>query len=454
MSYVALGIISASNGFQSTNWSLFGLTILFTRVFSGLIVLDYLVKLVAHIVATCRRRQRRSTTSSTSSIFLEELNSGYTHQKLNLSMCLLLLALPFFVSVHVLDSVYYLDKTLPHETITVWGSSFIATATATATVPAVPVTADVQFFSWLFGDLAPCSLLLGAVTYFPDQTIVFKNISVESPKTSFPRYPFDHQFVEYNSQLKMDIYYPKAPSQRADGTYPIFLYYHGGGWRYGDRKRDVPLCTVQFLIDRGIAFVSVDYRLLQHGFNGSHILEDAFDAVRFLKTHGHQYLLDGTSIVVSGNSAGGHLAMMSGYVLNSSMVSGVVTLWGVEPGYNQLNTTSNGNNNSNSNSNSSSRSSFHGNQEWMKSFYSPTNHINTGSPPTLLIHGGGDTAVSVEQSRMVANQLQKYKIVHQLVVVPAQNHACDIEPFGPCFHAQTFTLQYFLEHVYHKNSSF
>ena len=84
----------------------------------------------------------------------------------------------------------------------------------------------------------------------------------------------------------------------------------------------------------------------------------------------------------------------------------------------------------------------------MQRFYSPANHITAASPPTLLIHGLGDTAVDVAQSRYVAARLRKHNVAHQLVGVPGQNHACDIEPFGPCYRAQALTLQYFLAHVY------
>jgi acetyl esterase/lipase len=275
----------------------------------------------------------------------------------------------------------------------------------------------------LFGDIAPCSLLLGAMTYFPDTTVAFKTIPGGNtpPVVSTPDYPFDHKYVPYDPVLNMDIYYPKQHPTQTE--FPIFLYYHGGGLRYGDRKRDVPLCTVQYLLDRGIAFVSVDYRVLQHGFNGSAILTDAYDAVRFLKAHGADYRLNSDKIVVSGNSAGGNLAMMVGYGLNASMVAGVLTLWGVEPGYNPTN-----------------RSFEH--------YASPTEYITASSPPTLLIHGGADTAVSVQASQHVADRLRQFNVTHQMVRVPAQNHACDIEPFGPCYVAESYTLQYFLKNVY------
>ena len=135
--------------------------------------------------------------------------------------------------------------------------------------------------------------------------------------------------------------------------------------------------------------------------------------------------------------------MMAGFAMPPKSVSGVVTLWGVEPGF------AGGENGTKpSSSSSSSRASFHGDDPAMKRFYSPANHVNAKSPPTLLIHGLGDTAVDIAQSRYVAERLRKHNVTHQLVGVPGQNHACDIEPFGPCFRAQALTLQHFLQHVF------
>ena len=52
--YFFLGIVTATNGFYSTNWGTFGLSILFTRVFSGLVTLDWIIKFCVHIVATTK----------------------------------------------------------------------------------------------------------------------------------------------------------------------------------------------------------------------------------------------------------------------------------------------------------------------------------------------------------------------------------------------------------------
>src|SRR5207302_1687301 len=56
---------------------------------------------------------------------------------------------------------------------------------------------------------------------------------------------------------------------------------------------------------------------------------------------------------------------------------------------------------------------------------SPTTHITAKSPPTLLIHGGRDNVVPVENTELMRRQLAAAGVRHDVLIVPYAQHAFD-----------------------------
>ena len=56
---------------------------------------------------------------------------------------------------------------------------------------------------------------------------------------------------------------------------------------------------------------------------------------------------------------------------------------------------------------------------------SPVNHVDADDPPTFLVHGGADRLVPLEQSELLAQQLQEALVPHRLVELPWANHSFD-----------------------------
>jgi len=92
----------------------------------------------------------------------------------------------------------------------------------------------------------------------------------------------------------------------ADGTLPVLLYFHGGGWVLGSvDTADRPCRNLAALT--GCAVVSVDYRRApEHPFPAA--LDDARAAVRHVAAEPSAYGVDPGRIAVGGDSAGGNLA--------------------------------------------------------------------------------------------------------------------------------------------------
>jgi len=98
-----------------------------------------------------------------------------------------------------------------------------------------------------------------------------------------------------------DIYLPQSQGRR----FPVVLWLHGGGWRFGDRKLAPDLS--RFLAERGFAMVSIDYRLSDEAIFPAPVI-DVKTAVRWVRSVAREYLFDPENIGLWGSSAGGHLA--------------------------------------------------------------------------------------------------------------------------------------------------
>ncbi|MDQ6822527.1 MAG: alpha/beta hydrolase [Actinomycetota bacterium] len=97
-------------------------------------------------------------------------------------------------------------------------------------------------------------------------------------------------------------YTPREPA----GHLPLLIYYHGGGFTYGDLETHDGVCRI-LCRHAGAHVLSVDYRLApEHPFPAA--VEDARDALRWAHQHAHSLGVDPRRIGVGGDSAGGNLA--------------------------------------------------------------------------------------------------------------------------------------------------
>ena len=103
---------------------------------------------------------------------------------------------------------------------------------------------------------------------------------------------------------KFDLYLPKE----GEGPFPLVFFIHGGGWFSGD-KTDGQESAWITLRDKGYAVASINYRLSGEAPHPAGII-DCKTALRYLKAHADEYHIDTQRIAVSGDSSGGHYALM------------------------------------------------------------------------------------------------------------------------------------------------
>ena len=111
--------------------------------------------------------------------------------------------------------------------------------------------------------------------------------------------------IEYlrhgDTPLMMRLFRP-----RAAGPHPVVLDLHGGAWNKGDlggcQARD------EYLAASGIAMAAIDFRQAADGYLATMV--DINYAIRWLKAHADEYDLKADRVGITGQSSGGHLAML------------------------------------------------------------------------------------------------------------------------------------------------
>jgi len=103
-----------------------------------------------------------------------------------------------------------------------------------------------------------------------------------------------------NTRQLLDIHLPQQD------TFPVFLYFHGGGFKAGDKARQSAL--FRYMVSHGVAVVSANYRMYPEA-NYPDFISDGADAVAWVLKHIDTYGKM-TAFYIGGSSAGGYLSQM------------------------------------------------------------------------------------------------------------------------------------------------
>lgn len=230
--------------------------------------------------------------------------------------------------------------------------------------------------------------------------------------------------------LALDVYFPahKVGQEPWDvlpnDLAPTIIYFHGGGWIEGDRASRL-LGLLPYLAN-GWCVVNVEYRLLEK----THLigsLNDCIDAINWVHEHAANYAIDPDRIYLSGESAGGHLALLAGMAEaqpigntriheKNCSIRGVINWYGI--------------------SEMESAMAFWNDDEYAATIIdkwpgdqaaylaatSPVTHISANTPPILSIHGDADVNVEIAQSISLHERLDAAGIRNQLIVIPDKKH--------------------------------
>jgi acetyl esterase/lipase len=220
--------------------------------------------------------------------------------------------------------------------------------------------------------------------------------------------------------LKVDVYTPPGELKNA----PAVLLVHGGAWRQGDRTQ---LRGYGVLVGRlGYVCVSTEYRLTGEARWPAQI-HDVKAALRWMRANSERLGIDPTKIAFSGNSAGGHLALILAGTQNDPEFEGeggnagvgteiaaavafyppvaVVRRNQLDVGLMEPNATD---------------------DEYSRA--SPLTYVRKDFPPTLFLHGNQDQLVPVEGSFRMYRALIEAGAPAELHVFNGAPHGFDAAP--------------------------
>jgi acetyl esterase/lipase len=220
--------------------------------------------------------------------------------------------------------------------------------------------------------------------------------------------------------LKLDFHRPRGAST----PLPTVLFFHGGGYRVESTKEASALNVVPWL-QMGWNAVNVEYRPSGVALAPAAV-EDARCALRWVVQNAKEYGVDPDRIVLTGQSAGGHLAAIAGMLPESAgldrrcpgreplKVAAIVSWYGIFD-YTTL-------------VDDPARTyavSWIGpqpNRMDVARLVSPMTYVRAGVPPTIHIHGDADPTVPYDQATREIEALKKVGVPAELFTVPGGRH--------------------------------
>jgi len=226
--------------------------------------------------------------------------------------------------------------------------------------------------------------------------------------------------VASNYEAKLDVY----KRRDASGPQPTLIFIHGGGWIQGTKEQSV--MSLMPWLEMGWNVVNVEYRLGRVALAPAAV-EDCLCALRWIGAQAKTYDIDVNRLVVTGESAGGHLSLTTGMIPESAgldrqcpgaplpKVAAIIDWYGITDVVDLLD--------------GPNRKTYA--VQWLASLpnrdeiarrVSPMTYVRAGLPPIMAIHGDADPTVPYQHSVQLMQALSKAGVSNQLFTVPGGKH--------------------------------
>ena len=255
-----------------------------------------------------------------------------------------------------------------------------------------------------------------------------------------------------NQQLKMDVYYRRGVST----PQPTLVYMHGGFWVAG--AKETAIMGLLPWLEMGWNVVNVEYRLgtaADATTLAPAAVDDCFCALRFIAALPANYNIDKNKIVVTGESAGGHLALSMGIIPATAgfgqecsgaaappapagarggaptaaapqappslppvpKIAAVINWFGITDVPDVIDGANK----------QAAAARWFGSMPMPNALdlakkLSPLTYVRSGLPPIITVHGDADKTVPYPEAVRLHEALAKVKVPNQLVTVPNGGH--------------------------------
>jgi len=218
---------------------------------------------------------------------------------------------------------------------------------------------------------------------------------------------------------KVDLY---LPPNNGIPT-PIVINIHGGGWNHGNKEKQKGFAS---FFKNNVAIANMGYRLVDVA-PAPAAIEDVRSVLIYLVKNAKELNIDTTKIVLMGGSAGGHLALMGGYLqkdtrfdkgrndLQNIKIAAIIDKYGIADMVDF----------------SVGEKPYKSAVRWVgphindiafiKSI-SPLYYVDQHTPPTFIVHGDSDPIVPYEQSILLKERLDKNNVKNEFITVKGGEH--------------------------------
>ena len=225
----------------------------------------------------------------------------------------------------------------------------------------------------------------------------------------------------------VDFFIPEG----ASGDLGMVLFIHGGAWMAGD-KESYDAGSAYCATDLGIAGATLNYRYISETTDINDILDDIDEALGLIKAKGKEVGVNINRVLLTGDSAGGHLSLLYAY---SRKATAPITPVAVVSNSGPTDLYDDNFYHNNALGNEATLADLMSKACGQKFTYenkasarealakvSPVTYVSADAVPTVINHGDSDTIVPFSNAVALDAALTQYGVEHVLNVYKGADH--------------------------------